>query len=325
MARVHLLSAHPESNVRSRGGYFSLLENVRIDRFKVHQLVEDPAEADLILFAEVDVGRLCEDILRHPYIKRYREKCFMFSSDWRVIPFLPGVYTSLEKSWYLPRRTRSGFYLGCMINPLIQFDPDSARDLLYSFMGDVKTAPVRKVLAGLEHPRGLFVDTSQESQAVMWRGTEEQKAAFWRRYADVARRSKFILCPRGLAPSSIRLFETMCLGRVPVILADEWVRPEGPAWETFSLQIPERDARSVPRLLEEMEPSAVEMGLRARAEWEKYYSPDIVFHRIVELCLEIKRARRLPENLARLSVIPKLLRGRVIREYLRQWKQRLGR
>jgi hypothetical protein len=325
MARIHLLTVYPESDSASRGGYLSLRENAFADRFKVHRLVDDPEEADIILFAEVDVGCFCENVLRHPYAKRFRDKCFLFTSDWRVIPFLPGVYTALEKGWYLPRRVRPGFYLSCLVNPLVKFEPGADRDLLYSFMGDVQTAPVRKVLAQLEHPRGLFVDTSRENQDVMSKGSAEQRSVFWNRYVETARRSKFILCPRGIAASSIRLFETICMGRVPVILADEWVRPEGPQWEAFSIQIPERDARSVPRLLEEKEAAAFEMGLLARAEWEKYFSSDVVFHRVVELCLEIQKARRLPEALARLSIIPQLLRGRVVREYLRTWKKRLGR
>jgi len=324
MARVHLLTVYPESDLRARAGYLSLKEHALADRMKVHQVVEDPAAADLILFVEVDVGSFSTSVRKHPYIKQFRQKCFMFSSDWRVIPFIPGVYTALEKRWYLPHRSRPGFYLNWLMNPLVKFEPDAHRDLLYSFMGDLETDPVRKILAKVEHPRGLFVDTSEESQDVISQSSAEQKAVFWTRYVETARRSKFILCPRGMAPSSIRVFETMCMGRVPVILADQWVRPEGPAWESFSIQIPERDARSVPRLLEEREAEADEMGLLARAEWEKYFSPDIVFHRVIELCLEIQKSRRLPEALDCLSLLPQLLKGHVIREYLRIWKERLG-
>jgi hypothetical protein len=249
----------------------------------------------------------------------------MFCTDYRALPFLPGVYTTLEKRWYQPHRTRPGFYLDCLVNPLITFDLSSERDLLYSFVGDLQTAPVRKVLATLEHPRGLFVDTSAQSQTVMWAGTPRQKTFFWDRYAKIARRSKFILCPRGLAPSSIRLFETMRLGRVPVILADEWVRPEGPVWDTFSLQIPERDAASVLQIMLEKEADAYEMGLQARAEWEKYFAPDMVFHRVIEACLEIQKSRGLPESLARFSIIPQLLQPQIIRQYGRTWKKRLLR
>jgi hypothetical protein len=248
----------------------------------------------------------------------------MFSSDWRVIPFIPGIYTAVEKRWYSPRRTRPGFYLKCLINPLIKFEPDAERDLLYSFMGDVHTAPVRKALARLDHPRGVFVDTSRQNQDVMFRASEGERKAFWMRYVETARRSKYVLCPRGLAPSSIRLFETMCLGRVPVILADEWVPPEGPRWKTFSIQVPECNARDVPRILEERESAALKMGLLAHEEWEKYFSPDIVFHRVVEECLAIQKSRRLPETLARFTIIPQLLQPHITREYMRRLKRRIG-
>jgi len=285
--------------------------------------VEDPAEADVILFAEVDVGRFCDQVRRHPYVARFREKCFVMCTDYRALPFVPGIYTGLEKRWHRPGRTQPGFYFDCLLNPLVTFDASTERDLLYSFVGDLQTAAVRRTLGKLEHPRGLFVDTSAESQAVMWHGSEEQKTVFWDRYAKIARRSKFVLCPRGVAPSSIRLFETMCTGRVPVILADEWVRPEGPAWETFSVQVAERDAASVLRVMEEKEAAAAEMGLRARAEWEKYFSPEIVFHRAVELCLEMQRTRRMPESVGRFAIIAQLLQPYVVREYLRGWKKRL--
>ena len=113
------------------------------------------------------------------------------------------------------------------------------------------------------------------------------------------------------------------MGRVPVILSDEWLPPAGPDWEKFSLRLPERDAVRVPGLLEERADEALEMGRVARAEWEKNFSPDMIFHRIVELCLEIQKSRRLPEALDRLSIVPQLLRPRNLREYGRMWKQRL--
>ena len=323
MARIHLLTVHPESETRARGGYLSLLDDARHDRFKVHELVDNPAEADIILFAEIDTGRLCEFILPHPYIHKYRSRCFMFSTDWRVIPFLPGVYTGVEKRYYLPRRVRPGFYPGCLINPLVKFEPDAPRDLLYSFMGDVQTHPVRRHLARLADPRSVWVDTSWESQDVMWKGSTERRALFWERYVELLRRSDFVLCPRGVSPSSIRLFETMCTGRVPVIISDQWVPPLGPKWDTFSITVPEADVDSLPRILEQRQAEAAKMGLIARQEWETYFSPPVFFHRVIELCLEIQRARTLPDWIERLALIPERLRWRNVKESRRAWEGKL--
>ena len=113
------------------------------------------------------------------------------------------------------------------------------------------------------------------------------------------------------------------MGRAPVVLSDQWLRPEGPNWESFCLFVPERDAASVPRLLEERESEAAQRGLVARREWEAHFSPDMVFHRVVEQCLEIQRSRLLPEWLERQAIIPQLLRWRNLKEYRRKWTQNM--
>ena len=58
--------------------------------------------------------------------------------------------------------------------------------------------------------------------------------------------SRFVLCPRGYGTSSYRLFETMRLGRVPVIISDEWVPPLGPSWLNCSIRISEKRVRELP-------------------------------------------------------------------------------
>jgi hypothetical protein len=45
-------------------------------------------------------------------------------------------------------------------------------------------------------------------------------------YKDVLRESKFSLCPSGSGPNSIRIWESMSYGSIPVILADTLVLPE---------------------------------------------------------------------------------------------------
>jgi hypothetical protein len=322
MANVLLLSIaeeDPRDDSFHRGAYTRLKQSAEMGKSR-HNLVDNPAEADLILFAEIHIS-LAFHVRRHPYYKSFRNKCFAFASDDHLIPFLPGVYASIEKSWYSPRRVRSGFYLTILENPYTHFDPASIeRDLLYSFVGSVYTSPFRATLAKLEHPRSIFIDTSRGSFRTQVSGTLEQRTVFWKRYADIASRSKFVLCPRGTGPSTIRLFEMMRMGRAPVILADEWVPPEGPQWEQFSIRIPESEAANVPKILEEREDEAIAMGLKARQEWERWFSPEAIFNTVVDLCLEIKDSRRLPEVLACMTVYPQMFRSHFFRAYLRSWK-----
>jgi hypothetical protein len=329
MASVVLLSAAPEpGDPYNRGAFRKLFESAQIDTFKKHVLTNDPSLADAILFAELfGAGPYFQAVRKHPFVQRFREKCFLFCSNDFIIPFLPGVYASIEKSW-LSRRTRSGFYLAVSENEFLNFDrPRDDLTYLYSFLGTVDTAPVRLNLATLSHGRSFFQDTSGEDREVQtgkldFAGLQR----YWRRYAEVFKQSKFILCPRGLGASSVRLFDAMRMSRVPVVLSDQWVEPEGPCWNKFSLRIREADYAQIPTLLERYESKAVQMGMLARAQWEEWFSEPVCFHRVVEWCLQIKRDRRIPERIARLIPFIQYLRPFHFRHLLRTkyhaWKQR---
>jgi hypothetical protein len=169
-------------------------------------------------------------------------------------------------------------------------------------MGSIRNAPIRAKLSTLRHPRSFFQDTAEDFERILeQRMTQRERLDYDRRYAELTKASRFVLCPRGLSPSSIRLFETMRMGRAPVILADAWVRPAGPNWEQFAIQVREKDFEQLPRILEEREGEAVAMGELARTEWDRWFSEEVLFHHLVELCLDIQRNRKIPEAVARWS------------------------
>jgi hypothetical protein len=320
MARVVLLSATPANDETdfNLAPLRDLQESAQLDRFKIHSLTPDPEGADLIVFAEAyGAGWHFEQVRRHSYVRKHREKCFVFCSNPFVIPFLPGVFSSVGKRWS-SARTRPGFYLGLPQNEFTTYTPP-AHDLpyLFSFMGSIRNAPVRSNLARLRHERGFFQNTSEEFSRILHRKMDaRERRDYYRRYAEITKVSKFVLCPRGLSVSSIRLFETMRMGRVPVILSDEWIEPVGPCWKKFAVRIRERDFAQIPRILEEREAEAVEMGELARKQWEEWFSDDVAFHRVVELCLQIKKQRRIPERLARWPVYLQYLRPFHLRRVL---------
>lgn len=320
MAQILLLSAAPESgDPYNRGAWRKLLQSAKIDIFGEHFLTENPAAADLILFAELyGAGPYFQAVRKHAFVKKFREKCFLFCANDFVIPFLPGVFASIEKRWS-SRRTRSGFYLAVSENEFVDFTP-VRNDLpyLYAFLGSADTHRVRRRLATLSHPRGFFHDTSAEyAEVLSGKLSAAQMRDYWRRYADTSKASKFILCPRGMGTSSVRLFDAMRMGRVPVILSDQWVEPEGPTWSKFSLRVSEADFASIPILLERLEPRGVEMGKLARAQWEEWFSPSVSFHRVVEWCLAIMRSRKLPEKIAHFAPFIQYLRPFHFRHLLR--------
>lgn len=321
MARVFLLSATPPKDTTdyNLAPLAEAQRCARIDRLGVHCLTNEPEAADLIIFVEYyGAGWYFPRIRRHPLVSRYREKVFLFCANPLVIPLLPGVYTGVEKRWS-SERTRPGFYFGRTTNPFTVYTPpDHGLPYLFSFMGSVRHAPIRARLATLRHPRAYFQDTSEDFDRILEHEmAPRERLDYDRRYAELAKASKFVLCPRGVSPSSIRLFETMRAGRVPVILADAWVPPIGPAWDQFALRIPERDFARIPRLVEQYEPRAVQMGERARLEWERWFADEVLFHYLVELCLDIQNKRKLPENLGRWLPFLQFLRPFHLRRLLR--------
>ena len=329
MARVFLLSvtSGKQGSEYNRGVFRKLHESAAIDTFRVHALTNDPALADLILFAELyGAGPYFEAVRKHSLMKKFREKCFLFCSNDFVIPFLPGIYASIEKRWS-SSRTAPGFYLGVSENKFVTpTPPGDDLPYLYSFVGAAENAPVRRHLQTVTHPRSVFCDTSEDYQrALHGRFTSEEEHDYWQRYAATSKASKFVLCPRGLGVSSVRLFDTMRMARVPVILSDDWVEPLGPCWDKFTVRIPEKDFARVPELLETREAEAVPMGLLARAQWEEWFSEQACFHRVVEWCLQIKERRRLPERWARFLPYIQFLRPFHFRHFLRTrvqaWKQ----
>jgi hypothetical protein len=260
------------------------------DIFREHRLVDSPELAEIVLF----VGSThpdCRDVRSHPFLRQYPRKCFLFHSDDYVIPFLPGVYVNIPKRWR-SRWTVGGPYLQLLFWDHVPFVPSLREcDYLFCFVGSTRTHAVRRRLMNLNYPRGYLEDTSADvasgdkNRAFFMMDYQADDKA---RYGNIISRSKFVLCPRGYACSTWRLFETMKAGRVPVIISDQWVSPEGPAWEAFSLRVREKQIAEIPELLERYEPQAELMGHRARTTWEEWFSRETVFHRIVEWCLKLK-------------------------------------
>jgi hypothetical protein len=280
VARVHLLSAASSQDPDPKA--FLDLEQMRAaaaaDRFGVHSVVVEPGDADLILFVETSTaaGSYFERVRRHPVYRRHRERSYLFSSTDRVVALLPGVYASIERRWYREAWTRSGHYLGVKERPGLAYDAHSQPSLLFSFVGNGAAHPVRRRILALAHPHALLADSAAATATT---GAD--------RYTESIRSASFVLCPRGGGVSSFRLFETMMLGRVPVVVSDPWVAPEGPDWDRFSVRIAERDVAQIPALLEERAAEASAMGAAARAEWLDWFSPEVSFHRTVQWCLEL--------------------------------------
>lgn len=293
MAKVLITSSNADFafEVWRHGTTFLLKHGAELDVAGQHSLTDDPVEADIILIGEMGtVGAFAEMVRAHPYYRRFPEKCFLFDSGDGLFPTLPGIYASLTREQYHLGYTRTGFYLYLIENVLISSRPYTGNErYLASFVGSRFTHPVREKLFELGRSDIYTRDTSSYGQHITYHGLPAERTRFWAEYADSIADAKFSLCPRGRGAGSIRLFESMKMGRACVILSDAWQPNHFVNWSEFSISVPENEASRLPEILERNEHRAAEMGACARRTWEERFSEQARFHYVVELCLDIQK------------------------------------
>lgn len=96
------------------------------------------------------------------------------------------------------------------------FIPVNERKYLYSFVGCFNTHPLRSQLTVFHGDSSPILDTG------IWhyQKAQEQRGAFQESYINILCHTKFNLCPPGTGVSTIRLFEILAAGSVPVIFND---------------------------------------------------------------------------------------------------------
>jgi len=216
---------------------------------------------------------------------------FVFDFHDYAAGLFPGIYVSLRAYLFSSSRHRTG----CYARPFNKFvgyrDPKVSKpEFLFSFQGSY-TSRVRRHLFSLEFCRcDILIEKIKQ-------GTRIDDIAIQKEFADTIWRSKFVLCPRGVGMSSIRLFETMQSGRVPVIISDHWVPCSYIDWSKFSLRVRERDIGRLPEICQDNEHRWVEMAREARRTWVEWFSEAGLAKLIGTSLLDITRTRRFSESL----------------------------
>lgn len=256
-----------------------------LDRFGAHTLTDSAENADVILFVDAHMPHdwRLSAIMNHPLTRQFPHKTLIYNDRDRPWCVLPGLYVSMPQSSFDKRRQIAVPYYK---NHNEQVKPEDTiqPDLLFSFMGQ-RSHPVREPLLALTHPRACIEDTSHTNLFDLAEDRDEERIQAQKRsYLEVMQRSKFVLCPRGHGATSFRLQEALTLGRVPVIISDEWVPPAGIRWNTCALRVREADADTIPALLEAQETDYPAMAAHARQAYEDWLAPDVFFHHIVEHC-----------------------------------------
>jgi len=233
------------------------------------ELSDTPEKADIIVMLEscIKTPNYIDELAQEEIIHLKPFRVYTLNYDDQPLGFLPGLYTSLDRQNFDAQYHLSWPYLNSpnylVDNYIVQEDQPSQNSLLFTFSGSC-THPLR---------RRIFSTYSQDSDSyrvveVDWRPKHDENGEF--NYMQDILRSKYVLCPRGVAPYSHRIFETITLGKVPVIIADDWIPFSIP--ETgYYIQIQEKDILDIPIILQNLESSYEDMISKVNFVRKKYF------------------------------------------------------
>lgn len=240
-----------------------------LSSYKNVEEVFDPQEADAILIQENDSFKnfhYIKDLLADPIISKYPEKIFTINTDDSATGLLRGLYTCLPRS-----RVIDGIYT---VVPYAQFPNDLVFTVklekveprfLAVWRGNIKSNSLRsKMITSLGSKERCRMELTNS-----WMKFEKEEKE---KYIDLIRKSKFSICPAGWAPATYRIYESMALGRCPVILSDDFVPPNGPDWHEFALFFPENKLDDLHSFLLRHEHLAETLGKKAFEAWHEYFS-----------------------------------------------------
>ena len=143
--------------------------------------------------------------------------------------------------------------------------------------------------------------------------SEELVNADWSaEFKRLLQESTFSLCPSGSGPNSIRLWESLGAGSIPVILADTYQPPGDPAlWAAATIVCREDAAalRALPERLEALarDPAALRAMRHAGHQLWMLYGPDCFVYDIQMLYLALQSRRLAPVAGPTWNGLPNLL------------------
>lgn len=218
--------------------------------------------------------------------KRYANKIFTINTDDCATGLLRGLYTCIPKKRFNPDLHSVVPYSSLNNDLILKERPKITPNYLAAWRGNPKSNKIRKKLIKLYCNEVVFDIQSTNS----WFDHNQEEKEI---YKNSLINAKFSLCPAGWAPVTFRIYESMALGKCPVIIADQFVPPEGPDWKSFSIFVPEDKIDNLKQTLEKKESSYLDLGEKAYQNWENFFSPSKVCNYYTTQLIDLIQASKL--------------------------------
>jgi hypothetical protein len=293
-----------------------LHEWLNLSHPRIHSFIEDPEAADIILVP--DIMFIYQN--DHKFLYNFLDKCYALDCKDRPHLIIPGLYASglrlfhkhrIRGSNYLFNRHRRNAFLD-----LPSFTDE--KHYLFSFIGG-STSWVRKRLLNISFNRDDILIQCSTGTYNHWSDEQKNREEIQKKYVDIIRKSKFVLCPRGIGANSIRLFEVMELGVCPIIISDNWLPPQGFDWSRFALFVKESEIENLPAIAESYASESEERGRLARVAWEENFSDSHCFNRCIESINDLRKSRIKILDRTILLLYPLVFFGYQFKEFARKW------
>lgn len=141
------------------------------------------------------------------------------------------------------------------------------RPYLYSFQGAFNAnwylTNIRKKIFKMKHPKNAYIRHigNWHFDRIVYNPMQNEKGDLNINnlhkknsvsYNCLLLKSRFMLCPSGSGPNSIRLWESLATGAIPILLSDTLDLPKHNLWEKAILRIPEKDVNNINEILKQI-------------------------------------------------------------------------
>jgi hypothetical protein len=157
--------------------------------------------------------------------------------------------------------------------------PFGDRELIMSFLGSYSTHPIRKVIGDYLNSKEGCLSQNTGDWHFYKKGEELQNCA--KTYIETIGNSKISLCPKGTGPSTIRLWESMAMGAVPMIISDSLQLPleKSIEWDKHIITVPEKESDNLDKYIPSND-RLKSMSKNCIETYKEYFSEDVM-HKII--------------------------------------------
>jgi len=125
--------------------------------------------------------------------------------------------------------------------------PAKNKDILYSFIGSNTYRLIRSKIFRLKVLSSCVIEEKPRHKVKQLYSDNDRQ-----RYKNILSRSRYSLCPRGMGPNTIRFWESLQAGAIPILISDSMSLPDGIDWDTCIIRIPEEEFTRNPEKINEI-------------------------------------------------------------------------